>query len=111
MDTFDIRPIQEIFDAVIDSGIYAKDNRYSPSCSTLEDRRDYMCGALAVASAHGVISDDERLFAKHKIDLYLAISGRSYLKQALEYYNLPSEFSDRLAIYRNWANRPNFTEY
>ena len=87
------RSVQEIFDAVIDAGFYTV---YT----------DFMCFSLRRACSKGVISVKEMEIAWCAIDEYLG--GYAFLESKLYYYNLPYEFYDRLAIYRNWSNRPSF---
>src|SRR5690606_14666269 len=85
------RSAQEIFDAVIDAGFYT-------------DSTDWMCHSLELARRCGVISKEEKEIARREIRAYL---GRfTLLETKLYHYSLPNQFSDRLAIYRNWANRP-----
>lgn len=85
------RSVQEIFDAVIDGGFYT-------------EREDYMCFSLQGAYCEGVISKKEMRITGRSIKSYL---GRRYsLESLLLEHGLPRKFSDRLSIYRNWANRP-----
>lgn len=85
------RSVQEIFDAVIDGGFYT-------------EREDYMCFSLKGAYSEGVISKKEMRIAGRSIKSYL---GRRYsLEAVLLEHGLPRKFSDRLALYRDWANRP-----
>lgn len=85
------RSVQEIFDAVIDGGFYT-------------EREDLMCFSLGGACFEGVISKKEREIAAGSIQSYL----RPYysLESKLSCYDLPNKFPNRLAIYRDWANRP-----
>lgn len=85
------RGVQEIFDAVIDAGFYT-------------ERTEWMCLSLRGAYFEGVISKKEREIAECAIDEYLG--WFNILETKLYHYSLPHEFSDRLAIYRNWASRP-----
>ena len=87
------RSVQEIFDAVIDGGFYT-------------EYTDWMCLSLSDAHLEGVISKKEREIARREIGEYLGSFGT--LESKLYHYNLPYEFPDRLAIYRNWKNRPTF---
>jgi len=85
------RSVQEIFDAVIDSGFYT-------------ERRNWMCHSLCDARFVGVISKKEERIARRAIREYL---GEYTLLEGMLYdHNLPCGFSDRLAIYRDWASRP-----
>src|SRR5690554_3155291 len=85
------RSVQEIFDAVIDAGFYT-------------ERTEWMCFSLRGAYSNGVISVKEMEIAECEIDEYLG--GYSLLETKLYHNDLPCEFPDRLAIYRNWSNRP-----
>ena len=86
------RSVQEIFDAVIDAGFYT-------------ERTEWMCFSLRGAYFNGVISVKEMEIAECEIDEYLG--GYALLETKLGCSALPCEFPDRLAIYRNWASRPN----
>jgi len=85
------RSVQEIFDAVIDGGFYT-------------ERKDAMCISLWSACLEGVISKKEKEIASRAIRAYL--EEYVFLDTKLHNNGLPYEFSDRLAIYRSWANRP-----
>lgn len=109
------RPIQEIFNIVIESGCYGEheyykpvndDNLQSDDCYWSEDVRDFMCGALSVARHRGLISYMEADQAKTEIQKYLKPINRAYLSSALKDTGLPHDFNARLAIYKDWANRP-----
>ena len=90
------RKLQEIFNAVILSGIYS------------EDRQVYMCLALDVASASNVITSAECFKARTAIKNYLRPTLNYSLAGALSKVNNsnPYGYSDTLAIYKNWAKRP-----
>ena len=85
------RSVQEIFDAVIDGGFYT-------------EHCDCMCFSLEGALRAGVISKEEGRIADREISEYL--DPYPLLKSKLHWHGLPSKFSDRLAIYRDWKNRP-----
>lgn len=87
------RSVQEIFDAVIDAGFYT-------------ERTEWMCSSLRAAYFNGVISVKEMEIAGCAIYEYLG--GYVFLETKLYHHDLPYEFPDRLAIYRNWSNRPSF---
>lgn len=92
-----VRSIQEIFNVVIEEGFYK-----SPSCSL-------MCFALIDAFDAGVISSEEMDAAHEAIRNYLTQTGEYnpiFLKSALFLSGLPYSFEDRLAIYKDWDNRP-----
>lgn len=87
------RSVQEIFDVVIGEGFYTKHSYW-------------MCPSLRSAFVEGVISRKEMVKARREIEIYL---GPHYtLESRLYFHDLPCKFSDRLAIYRDWANRPSF---
>jgi len=83
--------VQEIFDAVIDAGFYT-------------ERLDWMCHSLDGAYFNGVISVKEKEIARRAIKAYLG--DYIFLETKLYHFGLPHEFPDRLAIYRDWKNRP-----
>lgn len=97
-----IRPIQEIFDAVIDNGFFGPK-------TTGEKHHEFMCDALYAAGYDKVISQAEYMFAKQAIKDYLRTSKTftSYLEVALYRAGLPFDVKDRQAIYSDWVNRPN----
>ena len=92
-----MRTIQEIFDAVIDGGYYA--NEFTP-----EEVSGHMCVALTYANAADRITEAERHLALDEIQEYL--QGAIFLSTVLSIRDLPYEHEDRLAIYRDWVNRP-----
>lgn len=112
------RPIQEIFDIVIESGCYGEHEYYKPindddlqsdDCYWSEDVRDFMCGALSVAYYRELISSMEMDQTKSEIQKYLRSANRAYLSSALRRAGLPHDFNAKLAIYKDWANRPNLS--
>ena len=99
-----MRPIQEIFNLVIDEGLYA-----------LSFCQEYMCDALA--EAHGgldepLITKQELLAAMDEIETYLRKPYEDFpppffsLEHALAYNELPHNWEARLAIFKDWENRP-----
>lgn len=91
-----MKTIQKIFDTVIDRGFYA-------SKATI-----FMCWALDEALYRDVITKVEHHIAINEIQNYL--NGWATLQSALQRHDLPHSFPDRLAIYKNWANRPQLDE-
>ena len=85
------RSVQEIFDAVIDTGFYT-------------EYENWMCYSLESARSYGVISKKEEKIARREIRAYLG--EYTLLETKLFHLGLPCKLSDRLALYRNWANRP-----
>ncbi len=86
---------QEVFNIVIDNGYYG---------TGASHRSDFMCIALSSAYTNKVITKDELAKATDEIDDYL--NGVLLLRSYLRDRDLPHSFNDRLAIYRDWANRP-----
>lgn len=84
--------VQETFDKVINAGIYASNSI------------GLMCYALLEAACDGVISKEEMKAAKAEIKEYLGANGS--LGGKLLFNNMPYTFEHRLAIYKDWANRP-----
>ena len=84
--------VQAIFDKVIASGRYA------------EGVTTFMCTALTLCLKHKILPHEEVLIAKNEIDHYLG--GYHTLGLALVENGLPCKPKDRLAIYKDWANRP-----
>lgn len=91
------RSIQEIFNVVIEEGFYKSTSR------------SLMCSAIVDAFDAGVISLKEKDAAHEAIRDYLAQTGEYdpiFLKSAFFLSGLPYSFEDRLAIYKDWENRP-----
>lgn len=94
-----MRSIQEIFNAVIESGYYTEEKVqtfYSAS----------MCLSLIFAKDREVITPEEKTRAQKEIDVYMQTSPSLFLVDNLKSSNLPYDFSSRLAIYLDWGNRP-----
>lgn len=97
---FNPKTTQEVFDIVIDSGYYA-------NCSILNpDKSYFMCVALRLAYDDKLVTNKERCATLTQIDAYITSTTSHVLKTYLIERNLPYAFNDRLAIYRDWANRP-----
>lgn len=84
--------VQAIFNKVIASG------RYSESGTR------FMCTALTLCLRQCLLPHEEVMLAKNEIDQY--IGDYQTLGRVLEDSGLPFMFKDRLAIYKDWANRP-----
>lgn len=84
----DVR-LQRIFDTVMDD--YIKDQRS-------------MCMILEYAAFKGLICASERDFAISSINKYMG--EVMYLRMRLQCEGLPCEDEDRLAIFKDWKNRP-----
>lgn len=89
--------IQEIFNRVIAAGHYSDWNG---------NGRPLMCPALTEAANCGVITLAESIAAKQEIDKYLC--GFGSLGGMLHNKNRDYLFEARLAIYKDWANKPAF---
>lgn len=112
------RTIQEIFDAVIDAKHYPyKEQRGSSS--------NFMCEALAKATNHGIITEEERVRAQESIRKYINKLLPEFDKQYLPKEELPplnktwvyaglvsrdmpfdEIIKKLLACYKDWTNRP-----
>ena len=88
------RDIQTIFNVAIESGHYN------------EHGTDWMCGALKQCTREGFITHLEYDIACEDIYKYLDTTDCAFLETALRESRLPSKFKDRLAIYKDWANKP-----
>ena len=88
--------VQTIFDKVIASGRY------------LEGVTTFMCTALTLCLKHKILPHEEVLIAKNEIDHYLG--GYHTLGLALVENGLPCKPKARLAIYKDWANRPKLSK-
>lgn len=88
------RDVQTIFNIVIESGHYNEDNL------------DWMCGSLKHCRHDGLISQLEVDIAVNEIEAYLDTAECAFLRTGLWQSGLPYNFADRLAIYKDWANRP-----
>lgn len=91
-----MRTTQETLNAVIASGHYSTK---SPAPE--------MCLSLFNAWEHGVITYSEYKQAVIEIQDY--IRGFAFLSTALTVNDLPADRPSRLAIYKDWANRPTLT--
>lgn len=101
-----MRTVQQIFDTVIDAGLYH--GRHA-------DSKRYMCYALRAASHANVITPEEYGAAYGALLCYLRFPG-----EALEGFLIEQGFDLRLygttdrhpncwdftKLYRDWANRP-----
>lgn len=92
-----MKTTQEILNAAIASGHYRKE---SPA--------PQMCLSLFNAWEHGVITYKEYKQAVIEIQDY--IRGCAFLATALAVNGLHSDRPSRLAIYKDWENRPTLTQ-
>ena len=101
-----MRTVQEIFDAVIDAGLYH--GRHA-------DSKKYMCYALGAAYHAGVITMEDVCAAEAALLEYLGFPGEAMegylLTQGLrleDYCRCPpgGSFWNFTKLYRDWANRP-----
>lgn len=83
--------IQALFDKVIDSGHYCHPG---------------MCQSVGIARAAGILNNRETAVLDDAIRSYLIPKGYAWLDDALIANGLPHGPEARLAIYKDWANRP-----
>lgn len=94
-----MRNLQEIFNAVIDHGIYGG-----------EHGGEYMCDALMLAKHEKIISEEECLAARKAIEdrlqgHYLLHTYIVFAKVDIDFYSSRKVTADlRLAIYKDWEN-------
>lgn len=113
------RTIQELFNIVIDAGHYWYEIHHRPYYNErlkklMPASDDAMCIAANHAFKAGIITGDElnkiknacREYVKSLSFTYYDGESYSFLEYALYGCYLPSDFHARLAIYRDWANRP-----
>lgn len=94
-----VTELQSIFNRVIAAGHYSDTER--------EGTYPHMCVSLDAAVRRGLITEHEYVLAQQNIRVYLsAVEWSDTLAGALISSDLPSDFEDCLAIYRDWANRP-----
>lgn len=100
-----IRPMQKLLNIAIETGTY------HPEYGTAEcgaHRSEFMCIALKTVSNIGLITDAEYAYAVDEIQAYIREYTEDYytLCMVLEDQGKPNNFEARLAIYKDWANRP-----
>lgn len=104
-----MRSLQEIFNVAIDAGVYYPHYGGTAECGAY--RSEFMCNALhSISGSFGVelITDAEYEYAVAEIQAYI----REYteddctLCMILKEQGKPYNFEARLAIYKDWANRP-----
>lgn len=99
------RTVQQLFNVVIDGGFYSEDyNRWEEPFPPSE----CMCCAVSSANRAKCITDAEAEKMRRAINRYMGslCFNASTLSTALRAINKPAWFNDRLAIYRDWKNRP-----
>jgi hypothetical protein len=87
--------VQEVFNKVIELGYYTDKGKLEWS---------WMCNALDAMYCNNHITAKELSAALKEIQEYLDDS--MYLNRLLIIKGLPSDFYARLAIYKDWKNRP-----
>lgn len=85
--------VQAGFDKVILKGFY-------------NEQHNLMCHSLKAAARLGIITKDEFVFANTEIRKYLG--GFGSLGGLLGNKEQDWSFTARLAIYKDWANKPKF---
>lgn len=94
-----MKTIQQIFDTVIDNGLY----------------EDSMCPSLGKAKNRLLITEEEYQKADKAIYNYMKKLNKyvdyrfTPLRDVLWQKGLPFSYEDRLKIYRDWKNRPTGT--
>jgi len=91
-----MRNLQDIFNVVIESGLYREEM--------------YMCHALSRALYRDLISLDEYIKASTSIDIYLKFRSSLSMKRVFEQCGRKTTMQDRLAIYKDWRNRPRLVD-
>ena len=86
--------VQNVFDKVIEAGLYG------------ETTDVLMCKALRFAKAASIVSEQEFNLANVEIRKYLG--GFGSLGGLLSNKEQDWSFAGRLAIYKDWANKPKF---
>lgn len=100
-----MKTTQEIFNLAISTGLYGPDAvRILCPDNKWRDAKRHMCFSLQHLYYSKQITNEEYAQADREINRYLREFG--YLPSALEANSLPSSFQDRLAIYKDWENRP-----
>lgn len=107
LDKFDIHIVsdpvedkaQRIFNKIIDGGFYNNTTKFPVHRISV-----FMCHAADEACCNKVISQKDYIFIKKEIKRY--IKHHVYLSALLKMIGHPSDFEDRLDIYKNWASRP-----
>lgn len=98
---------QTILNRIIAAGYYTED---SGPTEAGHWGSPFMCNAAKNAAADGVIHADYAKQVRAEIAEYfknaLPNSNDANLKRRLQLHNLPSDYSARLAIYKDWKNRP-----
>lgn len=89
------RKMQVLLDLVIDGGTYA------PIDKPYNDSSHFMCKAVYLSDK---LTEKEKDKVTRKIDKY--IKNEFSLEHMLHSNGLPSDFEDRLFLYRNWKKRP-----
>lgn len=93
-----MRTIQEIFNTVIEKGLY-------PQNDTTDHSTNYMCISSNVAFRKDYISSAEYLLVEKVIKDYIGSTNFSLIEH-LESLGIPQEKDHCLEIYQNWALRP-----
>ena len=95
-----MRTVQEVFNAAIDAGDYWGIG--GVGCS-------YMCNALGRSAGSGVINEAEERAAAYAIKDYLQGSHTLAHFIVYNYPDYTDQDGDYTQLYRDWANRPGYT--
>lgn len=99
------RTVQQLFNAVIDGGFYSE--RYFELGEPFPPSEWMCCAVTSAVKANCVTAEEagkiDRAINQYLHSMYIAAGT---LATALRRNDLPANFNDRLAIYRDWKNRP-----
>lgn len=107
-----MRPVQEVFNAIIESGLFKESEKPMRGSHT---KYPAMCLEAHTAYLDGVITAEEKLLVFTETQRYLnrmldgvmpPYHGPAYLAIVLDLLDMPCHYNDRLKIYQDWENRP-----
>lgn len=111
-----MRTLQEVFDAVIATGVYSGDVGYALVGHNQTYKCEFMCNCLKRALQGGVITKAEYKRNMDSIEAYIIKVGgegtgcvlHAELRKAelVPIQSHAESFSTMLGIYNNWAKRP-----
>lgn len=96
------RTTQEVFNIILDSGMYVS----KPDYVEVDETSMFMCHCILYARDLNLITSIEEKQTIASIAEYIKDRPRMSLAEKLKKNNLPNSYQDRLAIYRDWANKP-----
>ena len=92
-----MQSVQETFNKMFDLGFY-------PQVKGKLSSTNYMTVALKTAYLQDVITKEEGVEAVNSISKYVGAGSTLFIFLSENEY--PSAISDQIAIYKDWANRP-----